>query len=636
MRSMHYSMLIVVTLALMIGLCGNAQAQSVMRLGETRVSLASGRATVSLSGGVPIDRIQLESKNHAVQVQSATVTFADGRVHVLGSMLLSPNSRSAEMALGGPGTPTRVVLVFQRQAGAYTGIVVYGHAAIARPSAPATSDSSGSSRKAYRMSKGARPIEAPNSNEVDTSSERKAAENQQRLQQEAAARRLAEERARQEYSRQGAARQQATGSPSVTSPTARAATPPAPATPAPAQPTIGSAPPNPIAGRSLPGARDPVGGGSSQPTIPPPTPSAIVNAGACRDRSICTPVPVFFGTDRKQVANPDRIDFGADRDRRLHLGQAIVTVPRVKRQAGKVLRPTLFETLVLRIPEQGDPARHFTIPKNGVTVMTEDQFLVAVRNHRDNAGAFKDHAFVFVHGYNTAFDSALYRTAQIAFDLSDVAGSEADRVPFGTAFLYSWPSGGGAVDYVYDHESSRGAETHFRDFLDLVIAKTGAKHVHLIAHSLGNAVLLNVLQDYKMPRLARATISQVILAAPAIDAEEFGVIASKIKKLTTGGITLYASSNDRALSAASRLNRGRPMAGDVPSSGPVIVAGIDSIDVSGIPTDSFWGHDRYADRRELLEDIWRLVSKGVRPPDSRSQQFKIEGKPGAVYWRYAK
>ncbi|MEQ1712808.1 MAG: hypothetical protein ABL908_15590, partial [Hyphomicrobium sp.] len=61
-------MLIVVSLALLIGLCGNAQAQTVMRLGETRVSLASGRATVSLSGGVPIDRIQLESKNHAVQV----------------------------------------------------------------------------------------------------------------------------------------------------------------------------------------------------------------------------------------------------------------------------------------------------------------------------------------------------------------------------------------------------------------------------------------------------------------------------------------------------------------------------------------------------------------------------------------
>ena len=345
-------------------------------------------------------------------------------------------------------------------------------------------------------------------------------------------------------------------------------------------------------------------------------------------------MPVFFGTDRKQVPDPERINFGADRNRRLQLGQAIVTVPRVKRQAGKVLRPTLFETLVLRIPERGDPALHFTIPKNGVTLMTEDQFLAAVRVHRQNAGTFKDHAFVFVHGYNMEFDSALYRTAQIAFDLSDVAGGEADRVPFGTAFLYTWPSGGGTFDYVYDHESARGAESHFREFLDLVIAKSGAKQVHLIAHSLGNAVLLNVLQDYKMPTPTGASINQVILAAPAIDAEEFGIIAGKIKGLATGGITLYASSNDQALYAASGLNRGRPMAGDVPTGGPVIVAGIDSIDVSAIPTDSFWGHDRYADRRELLEDIWRLVSKGVRPPDSRSPRYKVEGTAGRVFWRY--
>ncbi len=37
-----------------------------------------------------------------------------------------------------------------------------------------------------------------------------------------------------------------------------------------------------------------------------------------------------------------------------------------------------------------------------------------------------------MHGYNTSFDNALYRTAQIAYDL-DFDGA---------TFLYSWPSGG--------------------------------------------------------------------------------------------------------------------------------------------------------------------------------------------------
>lgn len=618
-RSQHYLVLFFLALVSVTGAGSEAEAQTSVRLGEARVALASGRATIILSHGAPIDRIQLESMDRAVQVMSATVTFADGRVHALGGMALTSNTRSGERVLGAPGAPIRLALVFRPQAGAQTRIVVYGRTVAAQPSAPTTSETSGSGRKkASRMSKGGRPVESPQANEADATSERRAAKNLEGLRQDEV-RRQDEERARQEYLRQRDVQRQAGNRRSATAP------PPVPPAPAAELPD----------GRPSPGARDPAGSGFGRPATRPPIRPTVVAADPCKERSICTPVPVFFGTDRKQVAHADRIDFGADRDRHLELGQAIVTVPRVKRQAGKVLRPTLFETLVLRIPEQGDPARHFTIPKNGVTVMTQDQFLAAVRAHRDNAGTFKDHAFVFVHGYNTAFDSALYRTAQIAFDLSDVAGAEADRVPFGTAFLYSWPSGGGAVDYVYDHESARGAEVHFRDFLDLVIAKSGAKQVHLIAHSLGNAVLLNVLQNYKMPVPAGATINQVILAAPAIDAEEFSIIAGKIERLATGGITLYASSNDRALSAASRLNRGRPMAGDVPSGGPIIVAGIDSIDVSAIPTDSFWGHDRYADRRELLEDIWRLVSKGVHPPDSRSQRFKIEGKAGQVFWRYA-
>ena len=234
----------------------------------------------------------------------------------------------------------------------------------------------------------------------------------------------------------------------------------------------------------------------------------------------------------------------------MQLGQAIVTVPRVKRQSGKVLRPTLFERLVLRIPESGDPARHFTIPRNGISLMSESEFLNAVRVHRENAGTFRDHAFVFVHGYNTAFDSALYRTAQIAFDLSDVAGSEADRVPFGTAFLYSWPSGGGTVDYVYDHGSARGAEEHFQKFLDLVIAKSGAKQIHLIAHSLGNSLLLNVLKNYRLPPSAGASINQIILAAPAIDAEEFGFIAEK------GHLPAYATSDQLEIVARLEVGSG--------------------------------------------------------------------------------
>jgi esterase/lipase superfamily enzyme len=616
MRSKHFLLLILAMLVSAANFSGSVVAQSLVRLGEARIDLASGRAIISLSGAGSVDRIRLVSVDHSVHVTAASVTFADGRSQALGGMTLVPGVRSGERSVGVGGTPTRLTLVFRPQAGAPTTIVVFGRPAVERPAAPpATAEAPGNGRKAYRTTRRAPPAAEPQTDEAAASRGRDAARQQERPPQE--------EAKKQDEPRP------ADRSRSATVPT------PAPAAPrsmterpAPTPPPLESLP-TPIVIPPPPGPRAANGSGTAR-SMPP----AAVGADVCKARSICTPVPVFFGTDRKQTPHPDRIAFGADRERRLQLGQATVTVPRVKRQAGKVLRPTLYEKLILRIPEEGDPARHFTIPKNGVTVMSEDEFIAAARANRDSAGMFKDHAFVFVHGYNTAFESALYRTAQIAFDLSDIAGSEADRVPFGTAFLYSWPSGGGTVDYVYDHESARGAEQHFREFLDIVIAKSGAKQIHLIAHSLGNAVLLNVLQDYKMPQPSGASINQIILAAPAIDAEEFGIIAGKVKGLATGGITLYASSNDRAISAASSLNRGRPMAGGVPAGGPVIVAGVDSIDVSAIPTDSFWGHDRYADRRELLEDIWRLVSTGLRPPESRNQHYKVLGKVGAEFWRY--
>ena len=103
-------------------------------------------------------------------------------------------------------------------------------------------------------------------------------------------------------------------------------------------------------------------------------------------------------------------------------------------------------------------------------------------------------------------------------------------------------------------------------------------------------------------------------------------------------MTLYASSNDRAL-AASRFTRlGESPAGYVPTGGPIVVPGAaDTIDVSNLDT-SFFGvnHSTFADRRPLLHDMQRLISDGIRPPSSRDMDFTlIQGTSGA-YWRFEK
>jgi esterase/lipase superfamily enzyme len=355
----------------------------------------------------------------------------------------------------------------------------------------------------------------------------------------------------------------------------------------------------------------------------------VKTADPCISNNTCTAVSVFFGTNRAQKDLADRVGFSAERTDRLQLGQSIVTVPKgVNRKRGEVVRPTWFEVTLLRIPPAGEPAKHFTIPANGIELFeSTDGFLRAVHAYKADAGEFKDHAFVFVHGYRVSFDDALYRTAQIAYDLGD------DDGPFGTAFLYSWPSGGDVKDYQHDFDSARLAVPSLKTFLELVLGRTEAKYVHLIGHSMGTWPLLTALEQVVRPA-ENPPVQQVILAAPDIDAVEFKKMAEKITSVARG-LTLYVSSTDLAMRASRELHRGIPRAGDVTSHGPVIVKGIDTIDISQLSTDVFsLGHATYADRRELLNDIGLLLRKGERPPNRRTPIYRQMRLQDLVYWRY--
>ena len=334
-------------------------------------------------------------------------------------------------------------------------------------------------------------------------------------------------------------------------------------------------------------------------------------------------VPVFFGTDRAEIPNSKRAAYGSDRGRRLDLGRALVTVPKAH-QVPNIERPwalhiPYFDVAIYE--EAEDPKQHFTL--QDVKRLQEGEFLALVRERMVASSRFKDHAMIFVHGYNTSFDNALYRTAQIAYDM------QFDGVPY----VYSWPSGGGVTSYTYDRESAEGAEPHLRKFIDLVLKETGATSVSIIAHSMGNQALLNVLRDINS-RAPGALISQLILAAPDVDTDNFTNLTTKIAGLSRG-MTLYAASNDRALIASRNFWR-HARAGDVPATGPLVLPGIDTIDVTAASTDIFGlNHSGYAQNNALLTDIGKLVESGVRPPETRFDRLKPVSSAGGAYWRYA-
>lgn len=374
------------------------------------------------------------------------------------------------------------------------------------------------------------------------------------------------------------------------------------ATPATRAPELAAAPPPPVAEAPLPAAAPPA----------PPEPWDVV--------------PVYYGTDRAREAGPEPVSYTAERGKRLDLGRALVTVPK-SHQVPNVERPWVYKlpfTQIVIAQEKEDPAKHFTLKE--LKALSREEMISLVKARLAASSSYKEHAIVFVHGFNTSFEAAVYRTAQIAYDL------KFDGAPF----LYSWPSKGalGLQDYNYDRESTGQAEPYLRQFLELVTQETGAKTVSIIAHSMGNQLLLPVLREFKRTTRETAAISQIILAAPDVDRDNFEFLAKQIAGVSRG-ITMLASSTDRAMEASRRFWGGVPRAGDVPGDGPIVVDGVDTIDVTAVTTEIFAiNHSGYAEKPLLLEDIQKLIQTGERPPEKRVPNLARVKTDKGEFWRY--
>ena len=65
------------------------------------------------------------------------------------------------------------------------------------------------------------------------------------------------------------------------------------------------------------------------------------------------------------------------------------------------------------------------------------------------------------------------------------------------------------------------------------------------------------------------------------------------------------------------------------------MAGIDSIDVSTVSTETFGGHADYVEKRELLNDVALILRNGVHPPPLRLPILnKLHRDNEKKWWRY--
>ena len=234
-----------------------------------------------------------------------------------------------------------------------------------------------------------------------------------------------------------------------------------------------------------------------------------------------------------------------------------------------------------------------------INLSSKDDFFEQLRT--TVATSHQKQAFVFVHGYNVTFDEAAKRTAQIAFDLAF------DGAPI----MYSWPSRGTVKAYTVDESNIQWTKPHLQQFLTEVAESSGAATIHLIAHSMGNRALTRAFGDLVEEQESHLIdkFQKIILTAPDIDEDVFKQEIAPAMLKAPAHITLYASSNDKALKA-SKVVHGHPRAGD---SGEklVILPGIDTIDASDANT-GLLGHSYFAESLDVISDIFELLKSGKK------------------------
>lgn len=322
-------------------------------------------------------------------------------------------------------------------------------------------------------------------------------------------------------------------------------------------------------------------------------------------------VTIYYATDRARGGGELPNEFyGAGRGE-LELGTATVSIPESHRP-GQIEKPSIW-TLDFR----EDPQRHVVLLS--VTPEADEAVFARMRNHVTQTGS--DEAFVFIHGFNVPFHEAAKRTAQMAHDMNF------DGLPI----LYSWPSRGSIMSYIADTAVVNLSGRRLSLFLEDLVARSGAKRIHLIGHSMGNRALTDALELFALRyRGEMPAFDQVLFTAPDLDAGLFAEMMRTVRP-AANRITLYASDRDWALAVSRQLHGDAPRAGQG-GRGIVHTADIDSIDMTEIGEDML-KHSYFANNPSALTDILSLFWRDA-PPDQRCGMTLAEGDNGS-YWQYS-
>ena len=156
-----------------------------------------------------------------------------------------------------------------------------------------------------------------------------------------------------------------------------------------------------------------------------------------------------------------------------------------------------------------------------------------------------------VHGFREAFPSALRKTAFLASVL------DIDT----PVVVFDWPGNQGSSLRGY-RSARRVAQTSGAELastLKLIVQEVRPERLWLMANSMGGQVVVDAFsilyQDADLAD-AQTEIQDVVLTAPDVDHREFNTQFKDEMKALAKNVTVYVSSNDRALLVSRVVNRG--------------------------------------------------------------------------------
>lgn len=158
---------------------------------------------------------------------------------------------------------------------------------------------------------------------------------------------------------------------------------------------------------------------------------------------------------------------------------------------------------------------------------------------------------IIVHGFREAYPSALRKTAFVGHVL-DINSP---------VLLFDWPGNQGSSlsGYRRARAVAKASGMELARTLELIIRDVQPERLWLIANSMGGQVVADAFHVlYREADLADAQteIEDVVLTAPDIDHDEFNQQFKQEISALTKHLTVYVSSNDRALLISRIINRG--------------------------------------------------------------------------------